>query len=191
MPSIKFGTDGWRAIMGKEFTFENVALVAQAFSDYLRNNFKKKGVQRRPKVVIGFDYRKDSENFSKTIAEVLIANDIEVTLSNAACPTPAVSFAIVEGKFDSGVVVTASHNPPDYNGIKIKTDFGGSADKSITNGIEELIGKNPVLKKLFSDSNPSIVDLNKKYLVFLEKYVRLDAIKKAPYKILCYSIHFR
>lgn len=189
MSNIKFGTDGWRAIMGKEFTFENVALVAQAYSDYLKNEFKKKNIHRAPKVVIGFDYRKDSENFAKTIADVMIANAIDVCLSSAACPTPAVSFTIVDEKFDSGIVVTASHNPPGYNGIKIKTDFGGSADKSITNGIEELIGKNPISKKTLNAINPSVRDLNKKYLEYLKKYVRLDVIKNAPYKILVDSMH--
>ena len=147
MSNIKFGTDGWRAIMGKEFTFENVALVAQAFSDYLKNDFTKRAIQEPPKVAIGFDTRKDSENFARTIAEILAANDIQVNLSAAACPTPAVSFTIVHEKLDAGIVVTASHNPAGYNGIKIKTDFGGSADKNMTNGVEGLIGKNPVLKK--------------------------------------------
>ena len=175
--------------MGKEFTFENVALVAQAFSDYINNDFKKKGISRPPKIVIGFDYRKDSENFSKTIAEILIANNIDVTLSNAACPTPAVSFTIVNGKYDSGIAVTASHNPPGYNGIKIKTDFGGSADKGITNGVEEMIGKNPIQKKPFTPSNPTVIDLNQKYLEFLKKYLQLDMIKKAPFKILVDSMH--
>ena len=189
MSNIKFGTDGWRAIMGKEFTFENVALVAQAFSDYLKKEFKKKGIHRAPKVVIGFDYREDSENFAKTIAEVMLANAIDVSLSSAACPTPAVSFTIVNEKFDSGIVVTASHNPAGYNGIKIKTDFGGSADKNITNGVEELIGKNPVSKKTLNSISPLVTDLNKKYLEYLKKYVRLDVIKNAPYKILVDSMH--
>jgi phosphomannomutase len=189
MPNIKFGTDGWRAIMGKEFTFENVAQVAQAFSDYLKNDFGQKKIGRAPKIAIGYDYRKDSENFARTITEVLVANGIEVTLTNAACPTPAVSFAIVDGKFDSGIVVTASHNPPDYNGIKIKNDFGGSADKNITNAVEALIGKNPVLKKPFNAANPVLVDLNQKYMEFLKKYVRLDVIRQAPYKVLVDSMH--
>ena len=189
MPNIKFGTDGWRAIMGKEFTFENVAFVAQAFSDYLKNDFIKKTDQAPPKVAIGFDYRKDSENFARTVAEILVANDIQVTLSKAACPTPAVSFTIVDEKLDAGIAVTASHNPANYNGIKIKTDFGGSADKNITNGVESLIGKNPVLRKPFGSMNPRITDFNEKYLVFLKKYVRLDLIRKAPYRVLVDSMH--
>ena len=189
MPSIKFGTDGWRAIMGKEFTFENVSLVAQAFADHLNKDFAKKNITQAPKVVIGYDYRKDSENFAHTIAEILIANSIDATFSSAACPTPAVSFTLVDEKQNSGIVVTASHNPAGYNGIKIKTDFGGSADKGITEGIEALIGKNPVLKKPFGPKNPRILDFNLKYTEFLKKYLKLDVIKNAPYKILVDSMH--
>lgn len=175
--------------MGKEFTFQNVELVAQAFSDYLKTEFAKKPSNKPPRVAVGYDYRKDSENFAKTIAEILIANGIQVSLTSAACPTPAVSFKIVDEKYDSGIVVTASHNPPAYNGIKIKTDFGGSADKNITNGVESFIGKNPVLKKPFEPMNPELSDFNQKYLEFLKKYVRLDLIREAPFKILVDSMH--
>ena len=189
MSNIKFGTDGWRAIMGKEFTFENAALVAQAFGDYLKNTFAQKAVQRLPRIAIGFDYRKDSENFARTLAEVLIANNVKVSLSASACPTPAVSFTIVDEKFDAGLIVTASHNPAGYNGIKIKTSFGGSADKQITRSVEELIGRSPVLKQAFAPGNPEVKDFNKKYLEFLKKYIRLDLIREAPFRVLVDSMH--
>ena len=186
--AIKFGTDGWRALMDKEFTFENVELVAQAFSDYLNEDFGKISLSRCPKVAIGHDTRKDSENFANTFARVLNANGIDVLLSSQACPTPAVSSAIVHEKCDSGIVVTASHNPADYNGIKIKTDFGGSADKNITEGVEKLIGKNPVQQKS-SSSGLTIVNLNERYIAFLKKYLRLDQIRQAPYHVLVDSMH--
>ncbi len=179
MSGIKFGTDGWRALMDKDFTFENVERVAQAFCDYLKP----------ARAVIGFDYRKNSENFARTCAEVLTANGVQVLLSSEACPTPATSFAIVDGKLDAGIMITASHNPPGYNGIKIKNDFGGSADKSITDGVEQLIGKNKVLKKPFAPENPRLVNLNEKYDEFLKSYLRLDAIKAAPFRILVDSMH--
>ncbi len=188
MSQIKFGTDGWRAIMDKEFTFENVERVAQAYSDYLNASFVKEP-KKIPRVVVGYDYRKNSENFAKTVAEVLIANNIQVLLSTVACPTPAVSYKIVSEKYDSGIVITASHNPPDYNGIKIKTDFGSSADKAVTNGVEELIGKNPVAKRPFMHENPRLENFNTGYLTFLKSYVRIDAIKKARYKIIVDSMH--
>ena len=105
-------------MMEKEFTFENVELVAQAFSDFIKEDSKKKKKINTPKVVIGFDTRQNSEAFAKTFTEVLIANAIEVCLSSQACPTPAVSFAIAREGFDAGIVVTASHNPSNYNGIK-------------------------------------------------------------------------
>lgn len=186
---IKFGTDGWRALMDKEFTFENVERVAQAFADYLKDDFQKKSKKFPPRVAIGYDTRNNSENFARTFAEVLIANSIQVHLSDKPCPTPAVSFTIVNEKFDSGIMVTASHNPPGYNGIKIKSDFGSSADKTITGGVETFIDKNPVLKKAFSSGNPVIKDFNEAYLAFLKKYLRMDVIRQAPYHILVDAMH--
>ncbi len=184
MPLIRFGTDGWRAIMSEEFTFDNVEKVAQAFSDYMN------GLGKRPaRVAIGFDNRKDSENFAKTVAEVLIANGLEVLLSKNVCPTPAVSLAIVSEKLDAGIAVTASHNPARYNGIKIKNDFGGSADKKFTEGVENLIGKNPVKKKGFGSGSPVVRDLNERYLEFLKSYVNFEAIHQSPYRVLVDSMH--
>jgi len=184
--AIKFGTDGWRATMDKDFTFENVERVAQAFCDYM-NGPGRKG--RQPHIVVGYDYRKDSENFAKTFAEVMVANGLQVLLSNAACPTPAVSFNIVDRKYDAGIILTASHNPAAYNGIKIKTDFGGSAEKGITDAVEKLIDKNPVKKAAFKPGNPVIEDLNAGYLEFLKRYLKVDLIRKAGYSILVDSMH--
>lgn len=175
--------------MGKDFTFENVERVAQAFGDYLHERFAQTARKEEPKVAIGFDRRKDSENFARTFAEVLIANGLQVFLSDVPCPTPAVSYAVVNGRLDAGVVITASHNPPDYNGIKIKTDFGGSADRSITDAIEALIGKKGVLKKPSSVDNPRRDPMNERYLTFLKSYVNLEAIKASPYRILVDSMH--
>ncbi|MBI3252026.1 MAG: phosphoglucomutase/phosphomannomutase family protein [Candidatus Omnitrophica bacterium] len=189
MAAIRFGTDGWRALMDKEFTFANVELVAQAFADHLAGEFKARSKPGAPRVVIGFDYRKNSENFAKTFAEVLVGNGVEVLLSTGACPTPAVSFTIVNEKCDAGIAVTASHNPPGYNGIKIKTDFGSSADKAVTDAVEAFIGKRAVVKKPFGAGNPILRNFNQKYLEHLKHYVRLDEIKKAPYKILVDSMH--
>lgn len=186
---IKFGTDGWRAMMDKEFTFENVAIVAQAFADYLNEDFQKRPRPAPPKVVIGYDYRKNSENFAAAFAEVLTANGIQALLASQACTTPAVSFTIVDRKYDAGVVVTASHNPPHYNGIKIKTDFGGSADKTITDAIEKRLGTHAVKKQPFSPQNPTLDDLNARYLEFLKGYLKLETIRNARYRILVDSMH--
>lgn len=187
MSPIKFGTDGWRALMDKDFTFQNVEILAQAFSDYM-NGEGKKG-NGSPKIVIGYDYRKNSENFAKSFTEVMVGNGLKVLLSNQPCPTPAVSYTIVSEKYDAGIAITASHNPAGYNGVKIKTDWGGSADKIVTDAVERLIGKNPVKKLAFSSSNPEIRGLNANYLTYLKKYLRLDAIRNAPFNILVDSMH--
>ncbi len=189
MSVIKFGTDGWRALMDKDFTFENVELVAQAFCDYMNRLSKEKSWNRRPRIVVGYDYRKNSENFAKTFSEILIANDIDVLLAAEPCPTPAVSFYIVKDRYDAGIILTASHNPAGYNGIKIKNDFGGSAEKSITDAVEALIGNNPVKKKSYGKDNPKIENLNVRYLEFLKSYVNIGVIKSSPYRILVDSMH--
>ena len=175
--------------MDKEFTFENVELVAQAFADTLSADFKKNGKNGRPKVAVGYDWRKNSENFAKTIAEILIGNGISVLLSDTACPTPAVSYAIVSEKCDSGIAVTASHNPPGYNGIKIKSGYGGSAEKSMTDAVEAFVGAHPVKKAVFKPGNPEIRNLNQNHLNHTKKYLRLDAIKNSPYRVLVDSMY--
>jgi phosphomannomutase len=183
---IKFGTDGWRSLMTKDFTIENVAIVAQAYADYLKEARSGKGPAR---IVIGYDCRKNSEVFAKRFAEVLLANGVAVVLSDRACPTPAVSFTIVDGKFDGGIVITASHNPADYNGVKLKTDFGGSAEKDITDGVERHLLKSPVLSKPFMPGIPELRNLNDKYLINLKRYLQLDLIRAAPYRVLIDSMH--
>lgn len=185
---IKFGTDGWRALMDGEFSMDNLSLVAQAYADYLDaavRQLKKK----QPRVVIGYDYRKNSEVFSKRFAEILIGNDVQVLLASSACPTPAVSFTIAKEGFDGGIAITASHNPPGYNGVKIKTDFGGSAEKSITDAVENWVGKNKVRSQASTANAPILRDLNERYLEFLKSYLKLDVIKKAPHRILVDSMH--
>ncbi|MBI3315401.1 MAG: phosphoglucomutase/phosphomannomutase family protein [Candidatus Omnitrophica bacterium] len=189
MLTIKFGTDGWRAVMDKEFTFPNVERVAQAFSDYLKGPDGGKSANVAPKVVVGYDWRRDSENFAKAFAEILVGNRIETILSRNACTTPAVSFTLVDQKADAGIMITASHNPPQYNGIKIKSKYGSSADKSTTDAVEALIGKNNVLRAAFDQSDPRVFDFNDKYLQLLKSYVRLDLIRQAPYRVLVDSMH--
>jgi phosphomannomutase len=182
--AIKFGTDGWRALMDKDFTDDNVAVVAQAYADYLKQSRPGKKL----KAAVGFDFRKNSENFAKTTADILAANGIHVILSAKACPTPAISYTVVSEKCDGGCAITASHNPPGYNGFKIKSDFGGSAEKTITDGVEALFGKNPILRKV-APGTIEVRDLNEKYLAFMRSYLSLDAVKNAPYSVLIDSMH--
>ena len=138
--AIKFGTDGWRAVISDEFTFANVRLVAQAIAECARSNVP---AGRRPRWVVGFDTRFLSDRYARTVAGVLAANDIQVYLARADAPTPAVSFAVRHLQADGGVMITASHNPPRYNGIKVKASYGGSADsgtiRAIESSLEEIV----------------------------------------------------
>ncbi len=130
---IKFGTDGWRAIIGRDYTFANVERVAQAYADYLLQD------QTSPSVVIGYDRRFLSELFAPRAAEVLAGNGIRVSLFPETAPTPLISWAVKELKADGGVVITASHNSADFNGFKIKAPWGGSAAPETTRAVEQLV----------------------------------------------------
>lgn len=181
---IKFGTDGWRAVIAEDFTFENVRIVSQAIADFLK---KQKGNSNK-KVVIGFDRRFLSEEFAETVGLVLAANSIKVTLSDRAVPTPIVSFHCFYKKYDLGVMITASHNPAIFNGLKIKTSEGGSADKALTDEVEALIGKSkpkiPVNQKVKENSRIKIEDLTESYLSFLRSFISLKKVKKLKLKAL-------
>lgn len=127
---IKFGTDGWRAVIGDTFTFENVRKVAHAHARVLQRQGKKK-------VIVGYDLRFMSEHFALEVYKVFKTLGFECYLVNKACTTPMVSFAVKYMGFDNGVMITASHNPPEYNGYKIKDSFGGSATPDFIAQVEE------------------------------------------------------
>ncbi|MHB1348068.1 MAG: phosphohexomutase domain-containing protein [Candidatus Humimicrobiaceae bacterium] len=135
--TIKFGTDGWRGVIAKDFTFEKVQIISQGISDYLKN--KKDWKSKEPRVVIGFDTRFLSDLFAKSAAEIFMANDIETVLSDAYVPAPVLSNAVVSREADIGIMITASHNPYKYNGYKIKGPYGGSATMDIITEIEEFV----------------------------------------------------
>ena len=136
--AIKFGTDGWRAVISEDFTFENVRKVAQAIADVTNDQFQ--GLPRlQPSMVVGFDTRFLSDRYAVAVAEVLAGNGIRVWLSQADAPTPMISYAIVDKWADGGVMITASHNPPRYNGIKLKASYGGSASAATHKEVERRI----------------------------------------------------
>ena len=180
---IKFGTDGWRAVIAEDFTFDNVKIVSQAVADYLK---KQKG--KNKKVVIGYDCRFLSAEFAETVALVLAANKIKVVLADTNVPTPTVSFHCRYYKYDLGVMITASHNPAQFNGFKIKTKEGGSADKPVTNAVEKLLGKTPVKfieeKDALKKNLLQIKDLTVPQVQFIKKFVDLKTIKKLKLKVL-------
>jgi alpha-D-glucose phosphate-specific phosphoglucomutase len=122
--AIQFGTDGWRAVISEEFTFDNVRTVAQAIAEQIIADAPPEAT---PTAVIGFDTRFLSDRYAIAVSNVLAANGLAVYLSKADCPTPALSYAIKQHNAHGGVMITASHNPPRYNGIKVKAAFGGSA----------------------------------------------------------------
>jgi alpha-D-glucose phosphate-specific phosphoglucomutase len=143
--AIHFGTDGWRAVISEDFTFANVRLVAQAIADYIWEEVEQKGVapgtsRRVPVMVVGFDTRFLSDRYAIEVACVLAANGILVYLTNADCPTPALSYAVRNLGADGGVMITASHNPPRYNGIKLKASCGGSASLAQNQRVEAHLG---------------------------------------------------
>jgi phosphomannomutase len=143
MTQIKFGTDGWRGVIAREFTFDNVGLVAQATMDWMtREGLADQGL------VVGYDRRFLSREFACRVAEIAAGNDIRVFLCDDVAPTPAVSWATKALKAGAGVMITASHNPPIYNGFKIKENFGGSARPETTRLLEQIVAYNKTEERL-------------------------------------------
>jgi len=136
---IKFGTDGWRGIIAEDFTFGNVRICAQAVADYLIES----GLSERG-LVIGYDSRFASGDFARTTAEVICGNGIKVYLCDKAAPTPVVSYGVIANKAGGAVVITASHNPAQWNGFKYKSEDGASAPTEVIAQIEKNISKNSV-----------------------------------------------
>ncbi len=179
---IRFGTSGWRAIIADAFTFENVCLVSQAIADHL------KGASKVPKVVVAYDTRFLSGNFAKLCAEVLAANKIKVFLADRDTPTPAIAFHIIDKGLDGGINFTASHNPPEYNGIKFSPSYGGPAPKNVTASIEKRISflqKNPNLikKGIMDEGFIELFDPRNGYIKRLKKIIDIECIKKADLKV--------
>src|SRR5439155_21455735 len=141
MGQIRFGTDGWRAVIAEDFTFANVDRVAQATADYWNFN-PVPGAEK--KTVIGFDRRFLSDEFARRTAEVLAGNGFQVTLTSEPTPTPAVSFAVQAQRAVGGIMITASHNPAIFNGFKLKAHYGGSAEPVICDGVEARLARIPV-----------------------------------------------
>ncbi|MDD5044959.1 MAG: phosphoglucomutase/phosphomannomutase family protein [Candidatus Omnitrophica bacterium] len=186
MHEIRFGTDGWRGIISDDFTFENVARVAQAIADY----YKKTKPNERLKFVVGFDTRFLSDKYAELVSKVLSANGIEVLLSDRPVPTPVVSLTAEKRKLSGGVMITASHNPAAYNGIKIKTGLGQAAGVEITRSVEGLIKVYD--PEVISRANLNLIkkeDLTRDFVKFLRSYVDLKKLKNAKYRVLVDAMH--
>ncbi|MDD2752241.1 MAG: phosphoglucomutase/phosphomannomutase family protein [Candidatus Omnitrophica bacterium] len=177
---IKFGTDGWRGIIADNYTFKNLKILSQAVADY---------VGPGKKIAVGFDTRFMSKNFAAIVAEVFKNNNLEVLLSDRAIPTPALSLTVKLRKFDLGIMITASHNPAEYNGFKIKNASGGAASLEVTHAVEELLGKNPV-KENDATANPvKVENVSKDYVKFIRGYIDFKKIKNKKFKILVDAMH--
>jgi phosphomannomutase len=179
---IKFGTDGWRAIIADTFTFENVRRAAQATADYFKTV---EGPERA--VFIGFDVRFLSGTFARTAADVLGANGFRVVMMDRPYPTPYVSFEVKRRGFVGGVIITASHNPPTFNGFKVKAHFGGSATPAITTQIEKNLG-NPVVEGK-SPTPIETVSPEPYYFEHLKSLVDWERISTSKLKVVVDSMH--
>lgn len=183
MTEIKFGTDGWRGVIAREFTFENLSIVTQATMDWMT----RKGLASQG-LVVGYDRRFLSREFALRVAEIAAGNDIKVFLCDEVAPTPAVSWAAKELKAGAGVMITASHNPPIYNGFKVKENFGGSARPETTQLLEHIVAENRAEGRLvrslsFEEAcragKVEQFDASSGYLKQLGHLVDIEAIRKA------------
>ena len=164
---IRFGTDGWRAIIAEDYTFDNVRLCTQGVAQYMvRQGLAQRGL------VVGYDTRFASEDFARTVAETAAGSGVTVYLCDRPAPTPMVTYNIVDRKAGGAVVITASHNPPNWNGFKYKPDYAGSASPEITSAIEDLIDAVPA-----GEPAPTIA-----WNEALAKGVGLDIDPSAPYQ---------
>ena len=183
MSNISFGTDGWRAIIAENYTFDNLSVVAQATGRWiLENNITKNGV------VIGYDARFMGREFTEHVASVFAAMQIPVRISSSISPTPAVSWAALHYNA-VGIVITASHNPPNYNGYKIKAPFGGSATPDQIAAVEDRLGQfdgNLEIKPFKMCLKLGLIreiTLTEQYLNVLRKRIDIDAIRKSGIRI--------
>ena len=134
---IKFGTDGWRGVIGFDFVEEKVKIISSGISQYL--NEKNKNKNCPGEVIVGYDTRFLSNKFAETAARIFAENGISTRISSSYVTTPMLSYAVVKNNADLGIMITASHNPYYYNGYKIKGPYGGSATPDIVSEIEKKV----------------------------------------------------
>ena len=188
---IKFGTDGWRGVIADDFTFDNVRLCAQGTADMLAAN----GDDRA--VVVGYDTRFGSERFAAAVAEVFAGNGLKVLLADRPAPTPAIGYNLVARDAGSGVVITASHNPPEWNGYKFKPDYGGSASPEIVAELERHVAnaerwgrsKTTPLSEGVKSGLVEYFDPEPLYIDNMGRLVDLDGIRRAGLRVAVDSMH--
>lgn len=177
MEKITFGTDGWRAIIADDFTFSNVKVVAQSIYNYMKAyHLLQNGL------VIGYDNRFLGDKLAELIARVFVGNKCQVYLFDSPTPTPLVSFAVLKKKAGGGIMLTASHNPPEYNGIKFIPSYGGPATADITSQIEKEINKQRKKDGIkFGPKDSRLlkyINIDEDYINQLKKVVNFELIMK-------------
>jgi phosphomannomutase len=183
--AIKFGTDGWRGVIGRDFTFENVGIACQAIADYL-DSLQPASRQ----FLIGYDTRFMAGRFALKAARVLAANGFTIDVHDRPFPTPCVSYEVYNRGMAGGIMVTASHNPPSYCGIKLKASFGGSATPPMILELEKFLWKNPVRCLAEGDSTGiQIVPPAASYFEHVDQMIRFDLIKKSGLKAVADAMH--
>lgn len=186
MKQIKFGTDGWRAVIAEDFTFANVARVAQASAHYWKSeigNWKSELFGRAAKVVIGYDRRFLSDQFARVTAEVFAGSGYQVILTPEPTPTPCVSFAVKQLGAVGGVMITASHNPPHFNGFKLKSHFGGSSGPEECRGVEKWLGVFEPKQVRNPNSAIRILDVCPAHFAAIKRLVDFKLIAKSRLRV--------
>ncbi len=180
MSNLKFGTDGWRAVIAEDFSFANLERVAHATAHYWALNPMPDTAKR---VVVGYDRRFLSDQFGQRTAEVFAGNGFEVVLTPEPTPTPSVSFAVKRENAIGGVMITASHNPPIFNGFKLKSHFGGSAESATCKAVEGFLDAEPVKSEPFKSAQQSgrirVEDIRTAHYAALKKLVDFKLIAKS------------
>lgn len=192
MANIKFGTDGWRAIMCEDFIFENVRKVVQAIAEYIKvHGDQEKGI------IIGYDARFLSDRFAEVAAEVMMGNGIKVFLPERDIPTPVTAYAVTVKNTAGAIMFTASHNPPEYNGIKYIPDYAGPAEPEITEEIERHLERVLMTQDVSALSIRTGIqhgmleyfDPNPEYIAHIRNIVDIETIKKSGLRIAVDSMH--
>jgi phosphomannomutase len=190
LATIRFGTDGWRAVIAREFTFANVDRVAQAYADYLRKQAADDGATTPPLVIVGFDRRFLSEQFARAAAEIMIGSGFRIALFAEDAPTPLISWAVKDLGAIGGIIITASHNPPDFNGFKIKAAWGGSAPPETTAAVERLVDAAPPRRgELVADGHELLERAIASYRKQIALYIDLDRLRSATGNVVVDPMH--
>ncbi|MFZ1014310.1 MAG: phosphoglucomutase/phosphomannomutase family protein [Terracidiphilus sp.] len=176
-PQIKFGTDGWRGVIADDFTFANVRTAAEAVAAYVHARLDSAQENPAKGLCIGYDSRFGSKAFARACAEVVAATGIPVALANDITPTPALSYGVRQRGAAGGIMITSSHNPAQWNGVKYKAWYGGSGKPSIIAAIETCLGK-PVARP--AQAAPiTELDFLPPYLEAIQSFADLDLIAKS------------